>query len=973
MATDPWADFEPVGGPAPAPSAFPGIVAGRPKAPPPPPSPPPPPNSYSQGQDVFTNVMKLRDDYNADPSVKSYRVAVGQLAQALNTGEGPQNDLALTYAFAKAMDPDSVVREAEQGMVADSQPWFQAKLEQIKKQFGADGAGNYTPEARQQIRAQIINAVKQRDAIYNARRSYYESFASKYGFDPVDVIGEHDGAPFRDAFEAYDRQQRGDGDKTGSIPGATINGGDKQPPIPGVVEPTREQTFSGGIKWGDQWSGMEASASDYLSRNYGVDPGEEAEVNAFWNANRGNKDLTVEGVREWYQRRGMRVNDSDIAAAIEIAQKPGVEFKGSGAEAAEAEYKQQLDQVLKQRGSDPESVSGTVGISAAQGVFPLLDETAGVVGGIKAAVTGQNPIAGYMAERDVLRREQERAETARPILSGVSNVGGALLTGGVGFKNVNSVRAALKPGAITGAAYGFATGEGLLGSVANAGVGAVGGAALSAGAQYAGQKIAPALAKFIPERPLPTQEQAALVQAGERMEVPLRQADVRPELRGARSAARTGERGGPIIREAEAEDVAAMAGAVDRELGGPAAPPANREAMGDILQDGLDKFRSNSKARIGADYGRAHRLAGDVRITPAKAVQTVDEQIADLEAAGPNANRGLISYLRDVREDLSREGGMTVDALRNQRTNMRGQIDERKLTQTDAERRVGMVLDSAADDIAAGLAGKPRALEMFRKADQAWRYRSDFLKQIMEKVTGPENNRRSGSAAASTLEGWIKGDFKRFRRLWTELDRPEREAIQAHMAETLGRNGNGEFSTDIFISNVAGRRAVLSKDSARLIFGERGLRALDDLQAIAKAKQAGASETNRSKTGNTVQVVGRGLRTVLLAQLGFAAGDVSGAVLAPAAGSFLTRLGERRAARMLTNPDFTGWLRRLPDTDDPRTINRQFAKLDSIAARSPSLAGDVEGLKQSLLGAVNDNTLVSGSVAAEEQNEQPQR
>lgn len=162
-----------------------------------------------EGRDIgykkFEQVSKWADDYNAEPTVKSYRVAVQELAKALDTGDGPQADLALTYAFAKAMDPESVVREAEQGMVAGSQPWLQASVEKVKKQFGMDGAGSFTPEARAALRSQIINSVEKRARLYDQRRDFYTARAERYDFDPADIVGDHDAAPFVDQFKAYDR------------------------------------------------------------------------------------------------------------------------------------------------------------------------------------------------------------------------------------------------------------------------------------------------------------------------------------------------------------------------------------------------------------------------------------------------------------------------------------------------------------------------------------------------------------------------------------------------------------------------------------------------------------------------------------------------------------------------------------------------------------------------------------------------
>lgn len=161
-----------------------------------------------QGNDQASRLTKLSDAYNGDQTVKAYRIAIAQLGQALNTGSGPQSDLALTYAFAKAMDPESVVREAEQNMVTDSQPWFQTMVERTKKQFGMDGAGNYTPEARQALRIQISNAVAQRAKVYDARRNYYQKQASALGVDPTIVIGEHDAKPFVPVIQQWVEQSK---------------------------------------------------------------------------------------------------------------------------------------------------------------------------------------------------------------------------------------------------------------------------------------------------------------------------------------------------------------------------------------------------------------------------------------------------------------------------------------------------------------------------------------------------------------------------------------------------------------------------------------------------------------------------------------------------------------------------------------------------------------------------------------------
>lgn len=179
-----------------------------------------PPSSYEQGQDTIKNkrdtskdrfdqTMDLRKQFEGAPPVKSYRVAIPAYVQGLKTAPNPQGDLALTYAFAKLMDPDSVVREAEQGAIVESQPWFQAKAEQIKKQFGMDGAGNFSEDARRAIRAEMHTKISTLNRAYTSQRARYKADAMEFGVNPDRVLGEHDGRPFFEQIEGYWREHGG--------------------------------------------------------------------------------------------------------------------------------------------------------------------------------------------------------------------------------------------------------------------------------------------------------------------------------------------------------------------------------------------------------------------------------------------------------------------------------------------------------------------------------------------------------------------------------------------------------------------------------------------------------------------------------------------------------------------------------------------------------------------------------------------
>lgn len=189
------------------------------------------------------NPQDLRKEFDTLPEVKSYKVAAQQLAMALQTGEGPQADLALTYAFAKAMDPDSVVRESEQSSVAGSQAWIQAAAENVKKQFGMDGAGNYAPEARAALRQQIIRSVQTRNAQYLRARDQFSELAKRNNIDPFEVVGNHAGDGFRDQFKGYDQTRRNAGANVLPVTGAQPENNAPPPPdVGGGNEPMQAAT-----------------------------------------------------------------------------------------------------------------------------------------------------------------------------------------------------------------------------------------------------------------------------------------------------------------------------------------------------------------------------------------------------------------------------------------------------------------------------------------------------------------------------------------------------------------------------------------------------------------------------------------------------------------------------------------------------------------------------------------------------------
>lgn len=156
----------------------------------------------------YNNAFQLRSQFDGLPPVKEYRVAISQLATGLKTAPNATGDNALIYAYAKTMDPGSVVRESEMGMAASGQSVFDSVATNLKKQFGIAGGGQLSPEIRTRLRREMLNKGTELNRIYNAQRQRFIQDAKAFGFDPKRIVGDHDGDPYRPILREYGKSLR---------------------------------------------------------------------------------------------------------------------------------------------------------------------------------------------------------------------------------------------------------------------------------------------------------------------------------------------------------------------------------------------------------------------------------------------------------------------------------------------------------------------------------------------------------------------------------------------------------------------------------------------------------------------------------------------------------------------------------------------------------------------------------------------
>lgn len=600
---------------------------------------------------------------------------------------------------------------------------------------------------------------------------------------------------------------------------------------------------------------------------------------------------------------------------------------------------------------NPEGGQGIIDLAKHGITSGLLDESSGAGGYLGALITGNDPSKAYTRERDAARENIRRARIAHPVIGTLAEFMG----GGAGVKAVRgaaSLGTIVKQGASLGALGGFGYGEGdqSLTTAAGGAVlgGALGGAFGGVGKLIEGRAARSALAH----------EQVNVIEAGQRQGIPIRQPDVRPELRNKLAQVETTGAGGPIIQQTRAGDAAAIESRVSA-LGGQGSA-SDPYALGTKIQDAGRNYIARTKAQAGRMYDKARELSSNQSVQPTEAVAALDAQIADLRATGENANAEAIRYLDDVRADLAKEGGVTIDAIRNIRTNMRGQISQRGLTGTDTDRRVMAAIDGANLDMARDL--PPEAAQAFKAADAFYKERQDFISKTLKSVMGDRNNPLPPETAAARLTSMTqgKGNFERFSSMWKELSPEDQADTAATIAETLGRKANGDFSVPALIKSLDPKKGINPR-TARLIFGDDGAKALDDLRAIASAKDETQRAMNNSRTGTAVNAARDSFGTLMWGLFGFTQGGPVGAAGGAAARGFFSSLSEKRAARMLMNPDFTKLLRNAPNTNDPATINRYFSRVAGVLA-----ANDNEALTNAIASAFRKSP---GAAAANEETD----
>lgn len=712
------------------------------------------------------------------------------------------------------------------------------------------------------------------------------------------------------------------------------------------------------IRFGFQGSGEGFDRSAYLS-GIGIDPNKEANLVAGLNAISGKEGLTAEDMIAVYAQVGAPLpNAADFQAQLENARK-GMRFGPIDSNAAEQAYKARIEQEKAQA----DATLGQAGVSdlAQQGItLGLSDEASGVGTALSALLTGDNVIEGYQVGRDVERARLDEARkrtgwfgTAAELAGGGAALGpGSIINGAA-----QTTRQMVNQGALTGGLTGFGYGEGALQSTVGAGTGAAGGAALTGllvkGADAVASRIGSNPAALAQRQ---TALETATAAADEGIAIPRAMVDPNAAVRA--TALDSTMAGRPVINRT----MEGVSNAVEGRVGNLSAGRVitEKENVGNIVRTAAEREIKNSGAAANRAYTKAENLAGDAKVAPTNAVQSIQGAIKELsETAGMNSAE--INFLKTLETDFSKD--LSVGALRRARTKLRKLISKGELTFGESEARVLDIMKSASDDIRAGLVAQGRgdAAKAFDVADKAYAERMDFISGTLQKLVGRRQDNFSGETIANKLKAMQSGDTEGLKKFFNTLAPDEKADIAATIADGLGKNKKGEFSLAILANNIEN----LPPSARETVFGADGAKSLANLKKIAVAFDK--VKRNTSNTG-----IGNDWRSILASAffgggvpLAAGGGGTTAAALAVTAGG--AKLGrDYISARMVMSPNFQKWLQKAVVARTPEQIANSFNSLRRVGITDPAIAGEVRALTNYFLKAANDTGPISAAANSDQ-------
>lgn len=882
--------------------------------------------NVEQGRNAISNTAfqhkdTLRTEFQALPLVKNYNTVSQKIGGALTAPDNAQGDLAVLYAFATVMDPNSVVRESEQEMAKSTGSTI-AQLQQ-KYNMVTEGA-RLPPGVRNGLLETMRENYKFLNSVYDQTRGQYSDLAKRNGFDPTEIIGPSAVHMVQGPEADYVRAHGGNPKVNGvplAAPTEYVGGFADELPRQDP-EPPHAEDFRNGL-YGAMRSGQIRSLNDMRAWTQQFNRQNET----LFNVDMTGKE-TFQAIRAARQGKKFNVELPKFTPNIkDVRGQSGDVRQAHGRGAADVMTFGTLDKL--QAGTDTLFKGGTMAENLAR----------------------QYAITDYDAENHPLARASGQ------VLGGL----------GTPMGEMGTLPQIVGKGAAMGAAYGVGSSRSLSDVPQNALLGGASGAAI--GGAVGG--VARGVSALRTPRDIPALVDGAtgeLNQPLDAMTPAQRRAEfdnfglntVTPGMAGGRSA-RVIEQGFNNLPGSAGvmEDVnSAASGELRKSMSGVADKFGSSRTLnegGAELQRGAAERIERGKVTIGKAYD-AIPIAPDAPTSNASSLATLKELTGRFQSnpdlAETMLDPKLASYLGAIEK-----GGLSWQDLKQFRSVIGEKIGDVRFGEGHSTKDLRALYGALSEDMKTTASSMgPRAARAFERANTLNRQNEQLVQGALTRILGKDGQQAPERAAAivqaMTQGGKSTGDLKTLAQVKAAT---VKSGAWDEIASTLIRLGGQPAKSEgraFQPATFVNWYADMSESARAMLFKPELRKELDRFVAINQ--QLGRVRGLNNTSGTTPTMIGSGV----LAAGGVAAISHPSALLALIGGGIVNNV----MARAWTNPKFvnliTGYSR-AAISGSSAAAKSQVGRLQKLAATNPELREPIERVLKTV---ANEN--FTSSVAA---------
>tara|TARA_R110000772_G_scaffold89304_2_gene185106 strand:+ start:3426 stop:5399 length:1974 start_codon:yes stop_codon:yes gene_type:complete len=386
----------------------------------------------------------------------------------------------------------------------------------------------------------------------------------------------------------------------------------------------------------------------------------------------------------------------------------------------------------------------------------------------------------------------------------------------------------------------------------------------------------------------------------------------------------------------------------------------NGEDAGEAVRRAANVFSEKTGQTGEALYTRAANRAGDARVALPETSQRIRGFMDEIAEGVGGKETSLYTDLESLLRQIGSKA-FTPKGVRQMRTTLREQVQQRGLRGSNSDRILGKVADVAENEMITSLnaMGRVDAARAYQTASAFWKRRVQTIDEVLEPVLG-KNAPRSGEQIISALERLgnpQSGNTARLRRLMRAMPTEEAASVRATVINRMGRPTPGaaekaseaSFSLERFLTSWNN----MTSRARSIMFPKESMAALDDLATVAVGAKRGGAAANTSNTAGAVT----------------AQAIISGApfwVFHP-----LTAAGfvgaQFSTGALLASPRFARWLAGSTRVSNPAARTKYIGQLSDIARAEPILAAQISRLETTLLRGLNDNVGVPAAAGKGEE------